>query len=168
MDEQVDFVKDAISSAEVNFLEAPDEESQKERRARSMAEERASLPIYPYRQQLLDAIREEQILIIVGETGSGKTTQIMQYLLEDGYCDNGVHMCVCACVCPRTVTATTVERGSGLWLRDQAVVRPPWAQAASSMLVCTHAGRWRQCACLLASLLACLPPCSPCSPPGRK
>ena len=71
--EQVDFVKDAISTAEVNFLEEPDEESQKERRARSMAEERASLPIYPYRQQLLDAIREEQVLVCV--------------------------MCVCVCVC---------------------------------------------------------------------
>eukprot|EP00286_Rhodomonas_abbreviata_P018224 CAMPEP_0181309798 /NCGR_PEP_ID=MMETSP1101-20121128/12219_1 /TAXON_ID=46948 /ORGANISM="Rhodomonas abbreviata, Strain Caron Lab Isolate" /LENGTH=459 /DNA_ID=CAMNT_0023416333 /DNA_START=227 /DNA_END=1604 /DNA_ORIENTATION=+ len=73
IDDQVDFVRDKISSDEVNFLEAPDEESQKERRARSMMEERMSLPIWPYRQQLLDAIAEEQILIIVGETGSGKT-----------------------------------------------------------------------------------------------
>jgi len=40
----VDFVKDAISSAEVNFLEAPDEESQKERRARSMAGARPIVP----------------------------------------------------------------------------------------------------------------------------
>lgn len=58
---QVDFVKDAISSAEVNYLEEPDEESVKERRHRSMMEERMSLPIYPYRQQLLDAIAEEQV-----------------------------------------------------------------------------------------------------------
>lgn len=38
--------------------------------------DRALLPIYPYRQQLIDAVHEHQIVIIVGETGSGKTTQV--------------------------------------------------------------------------------------------
>ncbi|CAK9310143.1 unnamed protein product [Citrullus colocynthis] len=36
-------------------------------------------PIYPYRDQLLQAINDYQVLVIVGETGSGKTTQIPQY-----------------------------------------------------------------------------------------
>ncbi len=35
----------------------------KERKKRSMAEERASLPIYPYRQQLLEAVAEEQVCV---------------------------------------------------------------------------------------------------------
>jgi archaellum biogenesis ATPase FlaH len=30
-----------------------------------------------------------QVLIIVGETGSGKTTQIPQYLYEEGFCKDG-------------------------------------------------------------------------------
>ena len=38
--------------------------------------DRASLPIFPYREPLLDAVAKHQILIIVGETGSGKTTQV--------------------------------------------------------------------------------------------
>lgn len=38
--------------------------------------ERKLLPIYPYREQLLDAVAEYQIVVIVGETGSGKTTQV--------------------------------------------------------------------------------------------
>jgi pre-mRNA-splicing factor ATP-dependent RNA helicase DHX16 len=41
--------------------------------------------MYPYRDELLAAIRDNQILVIVAETGSGKTTQIPQYLHEIGY-----------------------------------------------------------------------------------
>lgn len=36
--------------------------------------QRESLPMYPYRDELLAAIRDNQILVIVAETGSGKTT----------------------------------------------------------------------------------------------
>src|SRR4051794_14834285 len=35
--------------------------------------------------ELITAVRENQILIVVGETGSGKTTQITQYLHEAGF-----------------------------------------------------------------------------------
>lgn len=38
--------------------------------------DRKQLPMYPYREQLLDAVAKFQIVIIVGETGSGKTTQV--------------------------------------------------------------------------------------------
>lgn len=41
--------------------------------------------MYAYRDELLAAIRDHQILVIVAETGSGKTTQIPQYLHEIGY-----------------------------------------------------------------------------------
>lgn len=48
----------------------------------SLAETRKTLPVYGFREQFLEAIKENQILIICGETGSGKTTQLPQYLYE--------------------------------------------------------------------------------------
>uniref|UniRef100_A0A8B9VGK8 DEAH-box helicase 16 n=1 Tax=Anas zonorhyncha TaxID=75864 RepID=A0A8B9VGK8_9AVES len=54
-----------------------------ERRRQSAQEARRSLPIFPYRDELVAAIARHQILVIEGETGSGKTTQIPQYLHEE-------------------------------------------------------------------------------------
>lgn len=53
-----------------------------EDRKKTLQETRKSLPVYAFREALLDAIKDHQILIIEGETGSGKTTQIPQYLYE--------------------------------------------------------------------------------------
>ncbi|CAG8607015.1 15112_t:CDS:2 [Funneliformis caledonium] len=44
--------------------------------------QRESLPIFHFRQEIIDAIKNENLLVIIGETGSGKTTQIPQYILE--------------------------------------------------------------------------------------
>ena len=40
----------------------------------SIKEWRESLPIYTFKDELLEAIKENRILIVIGETGSGKTT----------------------------------------------------------------------------------------------
>ncbi|ETW03303.1 hypothetical protein, variant [Aphanomyces invadans] len=47
--------------------------------------QRASLPVGQFKQQILDTIESNQIVVCIGETGSGKTTQIPQFLLEAGY-----------------------------------------------------------------------------------
>ncbi len=44
---------------------------------------RRGLPIYKYRQQILDQLAHQQVVIITGEVGSGKTTQVPQYILEN-------------------------------------------------------------------------------------
>lgn len=41
-----------------------------------------NLPIHKYREQLLDLIFDNQVVVISGETGCGKSTQIPQYILE--------------------------------------------------------------------------------------
>jgi ATP-dependent RNA helicase DHX8/PRP22 len=55
---------------------------------------------------LLQAVHDNQILIIIGETGSGKTTQITQYLAEAGYTMRGK----IGCTQPRRVAAMSVTK----------------------------------------------------------
>ena len=76
-----------------------------EAKASSIEGTRKSLPIYTFRDDLLKAIEEYQVLIIVGETGSGKTTQIPQYLHEAGYTKDGLKV---GCTQPRRVAAMSV------------------------------------------------------------
>jgi len=76
-----------------------------EAKASSLEDTRKSLPIYTFRDGLLDAISQYQVLIIVGETGSGKTTQIPQYLHEAGYTKDGMKV---GCTQPRRVAAMSV------------------------------------------------------------
>lgn len=65
---------------------------------------RNSLPVMKYKEQIIKSLEEHPVLIVVGETGSGKTTQIPQYLFEAGYSKNGI----IACTQPRRVAAMSV------------------------------------------------------------
>jgi len=46
------------------------------------------------------------VVVVVGETGSGKTTQLAQYLYEEGYGDHGM----IGCTQPRRVAAMSVAK----------------------------------------------------------
>lgn len=43
---------------------------------------RKTLPAYEAKEKLFKLLNENQVIILQGETGSGKTTQIPQFLLE--------------------------------------------------------------------------------------
>ncbi|CAL1397954.1 unnamed protein product [Linum trigynum] len=45
-------------------------------------DQRKTLPVWQHKEEILDALRKNQVLVLVGETGSGKTTQIPQFVLE--------------------------------------------------------------------------------------
>ncbi|KAI6005354.1 pre-mRNA splicing factor [Pisolithus marmoratus] len=94
---------EGMLSAKDKMLQQQIEEAEK--RAKSIEETRKSLPIYTYREELLAAIKEHQVLIVVAETGSGKTTQLPQYLHEAGYTAGGLRV---GCTQPRRVAAMSV------------------------------------------------------------
>lgn len=69
-------------------------------------EERRSLPVYSVKGQFLEVVRDNQIVIVVGPTGCGKSTQLTQYLAEAGYAEKGK----IACTQPRQIAATSVAQ----------------------------------------------------------
>lgn len=62
--------------------------------------------LLPDRHSFLAIYRDNNIVIVVGETGSGKTTQLTQYLHEDGYTSYGM----VGCTQPRRVAAMSVAK----------------------------------------------------------
>ena len=76
------------------------------RPVQSISEQRRSLPVYERREQLLQGIRDNTVLVVEGETGSGKTTQMTQYIVEAGL--HGGKMV--GCTQPRRVAAISVAR----------------------------------------------------------
>jgi len=73
---------------------------------KTMKEQRESLPIFPLREAFLQAVHDNQLLVVIGETGSGKTTQMTQYLAEAGYGTRGK----IGCTQPRRVAAQSVAK----------------------------------------------------------
>ncbi len=49
-----------------------------------------TLPIRRYAKQIVDSVRSNPVTVVIGETGSGKTTQISQILEEAGFAEDGV------------------------------------------------------------------------------
>ncbi|KAH7108277.1 P-loop containing nucleoside triphosphate hydrolase protein, partial [Auriculariales sp. MPI-PUGE-AT-0066] len=76
-------------------------------KTRTLKEQREYLPAFACREELLKMIRDNQVVVVIGETGSGKTTQLAQYLYEDGYCNYGQLIC---CTQPRRVAAMSVAK----------------------------------------------------------
>ncbi|KZT35459.1 hypothetical protein SISSUDRAFT_169695 [Sistotremastrum suecicum HHB10207 ss-3] len=75
-------------------------------RSRTLKEQREYLPAFACRSDLMRVLRDNQVVVVVGETGSGKTTQLTQFLYEDGYCSYGI----IGCTQPRRVAAMSVAK----------------------------------------------------------
>lgn len=68
-----------------------------------LSHERQQLPIFARRLEILCALEQYETLVLQGETGSGKSTQLVQYLVEANWTDGG-RLSVC-CTQPRRVAA---------------------------------------------------------------
>uniref|UniRef100_H3CDI3 RNA helicase n=1 Tax=Tetraodon nigroviridis TaxID=99883 RepID=H3CDI3_TETNG len=79
---------------------------------------RCSLPVQEHKQEILQLIRENRAVLVVGATGSGKTTQIPQFLLDE--CHKKREPCRIFCTQPRRLATITVadrvaaERGENV------------------------------------------------------
>ena len=118
LEEQIDFVMQGTKEGydrrdekhrrriepEVRPVKAEEVQSKSMTEHEKILEGRKKLPVFAYRDEFLAAVKDHQVLILVGETGSGKTTQIPQYLHEIGYSELGK----IGCTQPRRVAAMSV------------------------------------------------------------
>ena len=65
-----------------------------------------ALPMYAYRNEITMTILDSRVTIVIGETGSGKSTQLVQYLYEAGIGESGI----IACTQPRKVAAISLAK----------------------------------------------------------
>lgn len=106
---------------------------------------REELPVFAMKAQIMQAVYDNPVVIIKGATGSGKTTQIAQFILEDHIASNQGAYCNICVTQPRRISATSVseriayERGEevgksvGYSVRFDTVTPRPYG----SILMCT-------------------------------
>ena len=66
---------------------------------------RQDLPVYAHRLELLYSIEHFRVVLVIGETGSGKSTQLPQYLVENGWATGGRKV---LCTQPRRIAALSL------------------------------------------------------------
>ena len=82
--------------------------------------ERLQLPVFNYRLELLKAIEEHRAVLVRGETGCGKTTQIPQFVLDSFILNGCGALCNVVVTQPRRISAISIaervaaERGEQL------------------------------------------------------
>ncbi|RXG73116.1 ATP-dependent RNA helicase DHX36, partial [Armadillidium vulgare] len=77
-------------------------------RYQKMLNFRKRLPCYDKREEVVKLIRENQVVVLSGETGCGKTTQVAQYILDDIIREKNGSTCRIVCTQPRRISAITV------------------------------------------------------------
>lgn len=103
------------------------------------------LPIINYKEKILNALENNQVLIIKGETGCGKSTQVPQFILDEYIKQNKTHECNIVVSEPRRISAISLservasERGENIGNRIGYHVRfdNKTPRTNGSILYCT-------------------------------
>ncbi|KAK2976169.1 hypothetical protein RJ640_019455, partial [Escallonia rubra] len=113
------FCKPSLNRAEIaKKVESLASRVEKAPNLRQISEVRSRLPIASFRDVITSTIESHQVVLISGETGCGKTTQVPQYLLD--YMWGKGEACKIVCTQPRRISATSVaerissERGENV------------------------------------------------------
>ncbi|KAF4342708.1 DNA RNA helicase (DEAD H box family II) [Fusarium beomiforme] len=78
------------------------------RKFQMMLQSRMQLPMWNFREQVLNAVDENQVVIVCGETGCGKSTQVPSFLLEHQLSQG--KPCKVYCTEPRRISAISLAR----------------------------------------------------------
>ncbi|KAK4309183.1 hypothetical protein Pmani_019168 [Petrolisthes manimaculis] len=120
-------------------------EQEENQQYKRMLTTRKKLPSYKMKDQIVNTARNNQVVVISGETGCGKTTQVAQFILEDEIARGRGSVCRIICTQPRRIAAISVaqrvadERGEklgrsiGYQIRLEAVL----PRTEGSVLYCT-------------------------------
>ncbi|XP_071109259.1 ATP-dependent RNA helicase dhx29-like [Haliotis cracherodii] len=71
---------------------------------------RQRLPVFQHRDKVMDRINRENVVVVAGETGSGKSTQIPQFVLEDAILSGAGLQCNVVCTQPRRISAVSLAK----------------------------------------------------------
>lgn len=102
--ERKKYAKDAESS----YLRQQQESKRKLKKYKDMLCSRAALPIAGLKVDILQMLKENDVLVVCGETGSGKTTQVPQFILDDMIESGHGGNCNIICTQPRRIAAISV------------------------------------------------------------
>ncbi|CAA7396962.1 unnamed protein product [Spirodela intermedia] len=94
--------------AESNILKRELESKLKMAQYKEMLQGRASLPIAELKDRILHLLKENDALVVCGETGCGKTTQVPQFILDDMIESGQGGYCNIICTQPRRIAAISV------------------------------------------------------------
>jgi ATP-dependent RNA helicase A len=90
---------------------------------------RSSLPIYNMKDQIMSTIHDNPVVLIRGNTGCGKTTQVCQFILDDYISSGQGAYCNVICTQPRRISAVSVadrvanERCEEVYLSKSLIIR---------------------------------------------
>ncbi|XP_057792860.1 DExH-box ATP-dependent RNA helicase DExH6 isoform X2 [Salvia miltiorrhiza] len=113
------FLKPVMNPSEIaNKVESLASRIEKETSLKQLAENRSKLPIASFKDDITSTVKSNQVVLVCGETGCGKTTQVPQFLLDHAWSKG--QTCKIVCTQPRRISATSVaeriasERGESI------------------------------------------------------